>query len=260
MATETAARAGQPAPDAPDDGDYETFCAALSASARGRAFLTEYTRRNRNADTEQLLAAIAQLQQTVAANSAPKVTDTIKAELRALLDDIAVAQIELEATIVATKATKLAELVALVARRITAIMALAPIESPPPAEATQPSLPQESRQEPKAESKEAVERTHLAVVPMPEQPELPIPSPLVTPLPSIALVRSETIMTEVTFVGPAPAVPNGEPATIEPDVPKIEPVVSPPAPTVADTKRPKPAGPLASIMALTEEERLALFT
>ena len=95
---------------------------------------------------------------------------------------------------------------------------------------------------------------------MPEQPELPIPSPLVTPLPSIALVRSETIMTEVTFVGPAPAVPNVKPATIEPDVPKIEPVVSPPAPTVADTKRPKPAGPLASIMALTEEERLALFT
>ena len=153
MATETAARAGQPAPDAPDGGDYETFCAALSASARGRAFLTEYTRRNRNADTEQLLAAIAQLQQTVAANSAPKVTDTIKAELRALLDDIAAAQIELESTIVATKATKLAELIALVARRITAIMALAPIEGPPPAEATQPSLPQKSRQEPKAEVK-----------------------------------------------------------------------------------------------------------
>ena len=119
------ARAEQPAPDAPDDGDYETFCAALSASARGRAFLTEYTRRNRNADTEQLLAAIAQLQQTVAANSAPNVTDTIKAELRALLDEIATAQSELEASIVATKATKLADLVALVARRITAIMALA---------------------------------------------------------------------------------------------------------------------------------------
>ena len=62
MATEITARAEQPAPDAPDDGDYETFCAALSASARGRAFLAEYTRRNRNADTEQLLAAIAQLQ------------------------------------------------------------------------------------------------------------------------------------------------------------------------------------------------------
>ena len=102
MATEITARAEHPAPDAPDDGDYETFCAALSASARGRAFLTEYTRRNRNADTEQLLAAIAQLQQSVAANAAPRVTDTIKAELRALLDEIAVAQSDLEAMILYT--------------------------------------------------------------------------------------------------------------------------------------------------------------
>src|SRR6478609_5889506 len=122
----------------PDEDDYQAFCQTLSASERGRAFLTEYTRRNRNADTEQLLAAIAQLQQTDAANSAPRVTDTIKAELRALLDEIAVAQSELEASIVATKATKLADLVALVARRITAIMALAHAESLPPAEVTQP--------------------------------------------------------------------------------------------------------------------------
>ncbi len=140
MATEIMARAKQSAPDAPDDGDYETFCAALSASARGRAFLTEYTRRNRNADTEQLLAAIAQLQETVAANSAPKVTDTIKTELRALLDEIDGAQSELAASIVATKATKLAELVALVARRITAIVASAHAERPPPAGSPSTSL------------------------------------------------------------------------------------------------------------------------
>ena len=200
MATEITARAKQAVPDAPDDGDYETFSAALSASARGRAFLTEYTRRNRNADTEQLLAAIAQLQETVAANSAPKVTDTIKTELRALLDEIAAAQSELEASIVATKATKLAELVALVARRITAIVASTHVESAPPAEVPQPSL----LQEPKDEPKDTIERTHLAVVPTPEQPELPIPSPLVTPLPPIALVRSEAMMAEVAFVGPPP--------------------------------------------------------
>ena len=200
MATEITARAERPAPDAPDDGDYETFCAALSASARGRAFLTEYTRRNRNADTEQLLAAIAQLQQTVAANSAPKVTDTIKAELRALLDEIAAAQNELEASIVATKATKLADLVALVARRITAIMALAHVGEPATGRSHSTKFAARIK---RLKPKEAVERTHLAVVPMPEQPELPIPSPLVTPLPSIALVRSEAIMTEeIAFVGP----------------------------------------------------------
>jgi hypothetical protein len=256
MATEITARAEHHAPDAPDDGDYETFCAALSASARGRAFLTEYTRRNRNADTEQSLAAIAQLQQTVAANSAPRVTDTIKAELRALLDEIAVAQSELEASIVATKATKLAALVALVARRITAIVALTHAESLPPAEVSRPSFLQESKDEPK----DAVERAHLAVVPTPEQPELPIPSPLVTPLPAIALVRSEVMMMEeIAFVGPLPPAPGVRPALVTIETPKIEAAISPPLPTATATK-PKPAGPLASIMALSEEERLALFT
>ena len=256
MATEIMAREKQSAPDAPDGGDYETFCAALSASARGRAFLTEYARRNRNADTEQLLAAIAQLQETVAANSAPKVTDTIKTELRALLDEIEAAQSELAASIVATKATKLAELVALVARRITAIVASAHVERPPPAEVPQPVL----LQEPEDEPKDTVERAHLAVVPTPDQPELPIPSPVVTPLPPIALVRSEAMIAEVTFVGPRPPEPNVKPATVKIDVAKIEAAIASPAPAAAGTKPVKPAGPLASIMALSEEERLALFT
>jgi hypothetical protein len=203
-----------------------------------------------------LLAAIAQLQQTVAANSAPRVTDTIKAELRALLDEIAVAQSDLEASIVATKATKLADLVALVARRITAIMALAHAESLPPAGVIESSSPQESKDEPK----DAVERAHLAVVPTPEQPELPIPSPLVTPLPAIALVRSESIMAEVAFVGLPPPVPDVRPALVTIEMPKIEAAISPPVPTAAVTKPSKPTGPLASIMALSEEERLALFT
>jgi hypothetical protein len=252
MVTEITARAERPESDAHEDDDYDTFCAALSASTRGRAFLTEYARRNRNADTEQLLAAIAQLQRTVAANSAPKVTEKIKAELRALLDEIAATESELEANIIATKAAKLAELVALVARRIAGIMALAHVEGPPPAEVTQPSLADEQT--------EIAERTHLAVVPTPEQPELPIPSPLVTPLPPITLVRSESIMAEVAFVGPPPPVPGVEAAAAKIDVPKTEAAISPPAPITTTSKPSKPAAPLASIMALSEEERLALFT
>ena len=87
-ATEITARAEQPAPNAAMTA-ITAFCAALSASARGRAFLSEYIRRNRNADTEQLLAAIAQLHQTVAATSVPQESpDKIKTELRALLDEI----------------------------------------------------------------------------------------------------------------------------------------------------------------------------
>ncbi len=51
MPTDTTARAQQLQPGAPDEADYHAFCTALSESARGRAFLAEYARRNRNADT-----------------------------------------------------------------------------------------------------------------------------------------------------------------------------------------------------------------
>ena len=58
MPTETTVRAQQLHPGAPDEADYHAFCTALSESARGRAFLAEYARRNRNADTRPLLTAI----------------------------------------------------------------------------------------------------------------------------------------------------------------------------------------------------------
>jgi hypothetical protein len=106
MPTETTARAGQQS-DVPDEGDYQAFCEALSASARGRAFLAEYTRRNRNTDTEQLLAAIERLQSLVTSNATPP-SETVKQELRTLLDEIDAAQREFEASVLATKAGKLA--------------------------------------------------------------------------------------------------------------------------------------------------------
>ena len=56
--------------------DFEAIHAALLASERGRAFLAEYARRNRHADTAQVLAAIDRL---VAAAQAD-------VELRALAD------------------------------------------------------------------------------------------------------------------------------------------------------------------------------
>ena len=61
MPTETTVRAQQLQPGAPDEADYHAFCTALSESARGRAFLAEYARRNRNADTRPLLNAIERL-------------------------------------------------------------------------------------------------------------------------------------------------------------------------------------------------------
>src|SRR5262245_37388621 len=121
MPTETAART-EPVSSAMDERAYQAFCEAISSSTRGRAFLAEYARRNRHADTERLLAAIERLQSLVAAPAPPQVSEAIKQDLRTLLDEILTAQCELDARILATRAARLAELMALVERRITTML------------------------------------------------------------------------------------------------------------------------------------------
>jgi hypothetical protein len=72
MATEAfalspiSARAAQPS-----DEDYEAIREAFMETARGRWFLTEYARRNRNADTSMVLDAVARIEQTIAAQRQP---------------------------------------------------------------------------------------------------------------------------------------------------------------------------------------------
>jgi hypothetical protein len=260
MPTETAART-EPVSSATDERAYQAFCEAISSSTRGRAFLAEYARRNRHADTEQLLAAIERLQSLVATPAPPQTSEAIKQDLRALLDEIVTAQCELDARLLATRAAKLAELMALVERRISTMLEtprvevtleVSRVEVTPEAEAPAPlpAVPPD----PVSQS----ERTHLAVVPLPEQPELPIPSPASTQLPPISLVRRETIIAEVAFVEPPPAPqPAPEMATTRPPEPQLMPA---PVETKPVAKAAPPADPLASIKALSEEERLALFT
>ena len=121
MPGETIARSG-PLSGAPDEDDYQAFCQALSTSERGRAFLAEHARRNKNVDTEQLLAAIEQLQSVMVAQSTPQATDPIRRRLRDLLDEIGTAQCDLEALLLATKTEALAELIARVESRISGIL------------------------------------------------------------------------------------------------------------------------------------------
>ncbi len=249
MPTETSVRAEMPPRDTPDEREYRAFSEALSASARGRAFLAEYARRNRNADTESLLAAITRLQTSVAANTTPLTAEPIKQELLLLLADISAAQRELDDNILSMRATKYAELIALVERRISNIVTPPRTEPLPHVE---PPIPTRNLlTEPTGET----ERLHLAVVPTPEQPELPIPSPAVAQPPAIALVRSEMIMAEVVFAE-RPADPH-PPASTE--MPNTDTADSEAVKTSA-TEAPTAASPLASIMALSEEERLALFS
>src|SRR5450631_2812673 len=55
-----------PAPAA--QSDYDSICAALMQTERGRWFLEEYAKRNRSADTRILLTAIQRIETVVCAD------------------------------------------------------------------------------------------------------------------------------------------------------------------------------------------------
>ncbi|WP_420131386.1 hypothetical protein [Rhodopseudomonas sp.] len=50
----------------PSDADYDAICEAFMETSRGRWFLTEYAKRNRNADTRMVLDAVARIEQNLA--------------------------------------------------------------------------------------------------------------------------------------------------------------------------------------------------
>ena len=209
MPNETLALAIKP-PAAPNEDDFLTLCAALSESGRGRAFLAEYARRNRNADTEALLAAIGRIEARLRADASA--VQRLRDDLRMLLIAIRLARPEIDAADPATQPAKLTKLLDLLERRIDAMAEAKPADA-------MPDDPAESA------------RAHLVVVPPPDEPELPIPSPASFEPRPISLVHD----LEKTSAPTVPAV--------------IEASVTAP-----------PPDPLAAIMALSDDERLALFT
>jgi hypothetical protein len=282
--------------DETGEHDYEALHAALCSNARGRAFLAEYARRNRNADTGVVLGALSRLESLVHTRAPPQ-PNAVRNELRGLLDTIRTARVPVAASVMPEKAARLAALIAELERRITGLVAPAEAEAPAeglshdPVRAIRKGLvpaPAEIRPIP----------LHLAVVPPAQEPELPIPSPAAQP-PVIRLVDTVARMPEISwFEGEpaagqamaAPVIPPGaveaeapaalelpEPAAVETRsepaggtaptgngaAPALPPVMAldPPAPDVAESAAVRPPGdPLALIMLLSEEERIALFT
>src|ERR1700710_2037675 len=51
----------------PGEEDYAAISEAFMETSRGRWFLTEYAKRNRNADTRMVLDAVARIEQSLAA-------------------------------------------------------------------------------------------------------------------------------------------------------------------------------------------------
>lgn len=148
LVSETFARLGAARPQRVAEEDYRSFCDALGASERGRAFLHEYARRNRHADTEVVLAALSRLEQTARAHQAEPEAERIRQDLRALLETLRGAKPQIDNSPGAIKAATLSAMLEFVQARLDALI------SP---------------------------RTTLEQVPAPEQPELPMPQPTAMP-------------------------------------------------------------------------------
>jgi hypothetical protein len=71
----------------PGEGDYEAISEAFMETARGRWFLGEYAKRNRNSDTRMVLNAVARLEQTLQAIQQPP-TDSRLLEILAGLANV----------------------------------------------------------------------------------------------------------------------------------------------------------------------------
>jgi hypothetical protein len=74
--------------------DYEAIEAAVMETERGRWFLREYARRNRNADTEMLLDAIARLEQTIRVEKPATDRDQLRATLSEMAQAIGLTRAE----------------------------------------------------------------------------------------------------------------------------------------------------------------------
>lgn len=68
----------------PGEEDYAAISEAFMETSRGRWFLTEYAKRNRNADTRMVLDAVARIEQSLAAQKEESQTAQIAAQREAL--------------------------------------------------------------------------------------------------------------------------------------------------------------------------------
>ena len=206
LAYELSALRGEAQPRYVAEDDYQSFSAALGASARGRAFLHEYAKRNRHADTEVVLEALFRLERVAGGHKSAPEAERIRQELRALLNTIHSARPQIDASPGAIKSATLTALIEFVQARIEGLVT--PVAVPG-------------------------ERGFLSPVPQAEQPELPIPHPGSTAQRSIALVQPIA-----PPIGGEPARPAPDPLVLSLD-PRVGPVFGQqPGSAVAEAPRP----------------------
>ena len=81
----------------PPESEYEAIYAAVTESARGRWFLDEFARRNRNADTLQVLTAVERLESVMRDTRGHEPSQSLRTELRQMAATIAQTRAEVDA-------------------------------------------------------------------------------------------------------------------------------------------------------------------
>lgn len=81
----------------PSEADYDAISEAFMETSRGRWFLSEYAKRNRNADTRMVLDAVARIETSLATQKQPASDDRLAealATFRSAVDDARVAALD----------------------------------------------------------------------------------------------------------------------------------------------------------------------
>ena len=259
-----------PSADAPMPADYDALCAALGATARGRAFLDEHARRARRKDTALALQALSRLEEQLRnRDTASEGAARFRGELRALHSAVVSARTNFTRFegMLAKRETVMA-LFDMLELRITEMLAETPGEAEPLAANENDLLAA-------AETQATLVAVHAALTtlePLPSpapRPELVVEPPAKAVLPkpitklesrpleppTPAIVVLETHLSADEREKPvAPAV-----ATLALSEPESFPeeIFAPPRPEPAQARQ---QDIVALINALTQAEKIALFS
>jgi hypothetical protein len=227
------------AADAVSEEDYQAFLAALSASARGRAFLGEYARRQRQTDTAALLEAVTRLEAQLA--SQPPRADDIAHELSALAENVRGLRSQIDAVQLTGAVTQLAATLETIQRRLSLLA------SDPPPEANSEADPRPRR--PKAEPEPVQQPFSLALTAVAAQAIAAAD----TEDEAIKVIKAGTIPPPPPFAGEDFAASNLQVDALAEDERAAQHEHGVPLSGTG-------ADPMLQILALSEEERLALFS
>ncbi len=255
MSKQTIALAYTRPADALEEAEYQALLEALSESARGRSFLVEHARRSRSTETNILLTAIERIEAQVRPRQAPPEVDLLHHELSGVLDDMRTARARIESGGAAPKAEQLAALLDILQRRLRKLLPSRPAaDSPQAPEAAAPATP------PRPAAARWIEEP-LEPAPAVNDANPPPPSSTAeasaSRLPPAATIKPSArqgpvfeIEAEIKAVVAAELETRtiGRPASLG----AAEPVDATTLTSAEDA--------LTAIMALTEDERIALFT